>query len=212
MNKANLIDRLHGIVTELLSVISDAEEVSSSEITNENSLNSFIVSVDFNTGAAKLVCVEALRQKLLKSDNNLDIRFANSLPQWWYVQDLEEYIDDYTEYQNQLQEFNCTRARFLLANTGANNTRELLYRSWIPAIVQRPDPRTDISTVIELPLYVGEGVETNRVYAVASDSVINGVTRTSNPRVEDMPRVIKAAYDYFIKTNSNATHSISELR
>lgn len=210
MDKGNLIGRLHSIVSELLNIISDVD--SKPDIADDNALNPYIMAVDSNTGAAKLVCVEALRQKLLKSDNALDIRFANSLPQWWYVQDLEEYVNDYTEYQNQLQEFNCARARFLLANTGANNTRELLYRSWIPAIIQKPDPRTDISTVIELPLYVGEAVESNRIYAVASDSVINGVTKTLNPRVEDMPRVINAAYAYFIKTNANAVHNVSELR
>lgn len=175
----------------------------------DGSEKDIILAVD-GSGAVKLRMVEEFRESLLEGHNQfpeLAKRFAEGLPEFWFVQNIEDYDPNYTPEQNALQEFNCSRARFNLALNGGNDTSEVLWRSWYPAIFLKTDPRTDISTVIEVPLLVNG----KQVYALANDSVVNSRPITTNPRIDDVKDVLENAFAFFIETNKDATHNVNEI-
>ena len=196
------IQTIEGMLAEVTSIMQAIFNIDGSE-------KDVILAVD-GSGAVKLRMVEEFRQSLLEGHNEfpeLAKRFAEGLPEFWFVQNIEDYDPNYTSEQNALQEFNCSRARFNLALNGGNNTNEVLWRSWYPAIFLKTDPRTDISTVIEAPLLVNG----KQVYAIANDSTVNGRSITMNPRIEDVIDVLKNAFEFFIETNKDATHSVNEI-
>lgn len=196
------IQTIEGMLAEVTSIMQAIFNIDGSE-------RDVILAVD-GSGAVKLRMVEEFRQSLLEGHNEfpeLAKRFAEGLPEFWFVQNIEDYDPNYTSEQNALQEFNCSRARLNLALNGGNDTAAVLWRSWYPAIFLKADPRTDISTVIEAPLLVNG----KQVYAIANDSNVNGRPITTNPRIDDVKEVLENAFEFFIETNKDATHSVSEI-
>lgn len=153
-------------------------------------------------GFAKLRAVEDFRLELserAKTGDKLAERFVSTLPEYWFVQDMETYVQVDAE-QEKLQEYNCSYARFMLAMMGGNNTKEVLWRSFWQAHRLEYDAAND--RTIQAPLLDPKG---NLVHAVANDSVtFGGKVLTQNPRVADMGGVVRRAYDYFVLTNKDA--------
>ncbi len=156
-------------------------------------------------GYTQLGAVEAYRDELRESRDPLDNRFAELLPVWWYVQDAEDYVP-MTTAQQQLQEFNCGNARFTMAIMGKSADGNHLWRQWWPAVTRAWSEQAQ--GFVDTPL-VHEG---KQVYAVANDSRNpGGRTLSTNPRVADMPKVIRNARDYFYATNKDAKIPLSAL-
>lgn len=156
-------------------------------------------------GYTRLGAVESYRAELRASKEPLANRFAELLPEWWYVQDAEDYVA-MTSAQQQLQEFNCGNARFTMAIMGQSANGNHLWRKWWPAV------RRNWSEAAQGFVDTQMQHEGKTVYAVANDSR-NPVGRvlSTNPRVADMPKVIRNAYQYFYDTNKNATIPLSVL-
>lgn len=161
-------------------------------------------------GYTRLGAVESFRDELrAEADNSpkkqFATRFADMLPEFWFVQDAEDYVT-LTAEQQQLQEFNCGNARFTLAIMGKTPDGKHLWRKWWPAVSRQWSEAAQgfVDTQI-----VHEG---KTVYAVANDSRNPGGRVLSvNPRVADMPKVVRAAYDYFYETNKDAKVPLSAL-
>lgn len=161
-------------------------------------------------GFTRIGAVEAFRDELrAESDTSpkkqFATRFADLLPDFWFVQDAENYVT-LTPQQQQLQEFNCGNARFTLAIMGKSADGKHLWRKWWPAVTREWSETAQ--GFVDTPI-VHEG---KAVYAVANDSRNPaGRVLTLNPRVSDMGKVVRAAYDYFYETNKDAKVPVSAL-
>lgn len=151
-------------------------------------------------GFTRLGAVETYREELNASNDPLQKRFAASLPKWWFVQDQENYVllsDD----QQRLQEFNCGNARFSMAIMGSAADGSSMWRTFWPSVTREWNEAK--GQMEDTPVLGPDGKE---VYAVPNDSrTFGGRTLTTNPRVADMDKVVRAAFAYFKLTNENAT-------
>lgn len=156
-------------------------------------------------GFTRLGAVEAYREELNASNDPLQKRFAASLPKWWFVQDQEAYVPLTTE-QQALQEFNCGNARFNIAIMGSSADGSTMWRTFWPSVTREwNDTKGQME---DIPVLGPDGKE---VYAVPNDSRTWGSkTLTTNPRVADMDKVVRAAFAYFKLTNENAKLPIDE--
>lgn len=150
-------------------------------------------------GYSRLGAVEAFRAELLASNNALQQRFAATLPEWWFVQDQEAYTDLTTD-QQALQEFNCGNARFTVGVMGRAADGSTMWRTFWPAVVR--EWSEEKGQMVDTPIIHTDG---KPVYAVPNDSrTWGGKTLTTNPRVADMDKVVRAAFAYFKLTNERA--------
>lgn len=154
-------------------------------------------------GYGRILAVDLFREELeqaAKTGDKLAARFVSTLPEHWYVQDMEDYIELDTE-QQKLQEYNCSFARFTFAMMGGNNTKEVLWRSFWPA--HQLEVREEGGQERTVQVAIMENGKP--VHAVPNDSVtFSGKVLTRNPRVEDMGGVVRRAYDYFVARNKDA--------
>lgn len=159
-------------------------------------------------GYTRLGAVEAFRDELradTSAKKQFAARFAELLPEFWYVQDAEDYVTLSAE-QQQLQEFNCGNARFTLAIMGKSADGKHLWRKWWPAVTREWSEASQ--GFVDTPI-LHDG---KPVCAVANDSrTPGGRTLSANPRVSDMVKVVRAAYDYFYETNKDAKVPLSAL-
>lgn len=156
-------------------------------------------------GYSRLGAVEAFRTELLASNDPLQKRFAATLPEWWFVQDQEAYTELTTE-QQALQEFNCGNARFSMAIMGVAADGSTMWRTFWPAVVR--EWNEEKGQMVDTPIVHTDG---KPVYAVPNDSrTWGGKTLTTNPRVADMDKVVRAAFAYFKLTNENAVRPIED--
>lgn len=156
-------------------------------------------------GYSRLGAVEAFRAELLASNDALQKRFAATLPEWWFVQDQEAYATLTTE-QQALQEFNCGNARFTIGIMGVAADGSTMWRTFWPAVVR--EWNEEKGQMVDTPIVHTDG---KPVYAVPNDSrTWGGKTLTTNPRVADMDKVVRAAYAYFKLTNERAVRPIED--
>lgn len=156
-------------------------------------------------GYSRLCAVEMFRAELLASNDPLQLRFAATLPEWWFVQDQEAYVDLTTE-QQALQEFNCGNARFTIGIMGRAADGSTMWRTFWPAVVREWNEAKQATE--DIPIVHTDG---KPVYAVPNDSrTWGGKSLTTNPRVADMEKVVRAAYAYFKLTNERATRPIED--
>lgn len=157
------------------------------------------------SGYTRLGAVESFRLELRAKNEPLASRFAELLPEWWYVQDAEDYVPMTTE-QQQLQEFNCGNARFTMSIMGQSASGNHLWRKWWPAV--RRGWSEAAQGFVDTPIEH----EGKKVYAVANDSRNpGGRVLSTNPRVADMAKVVRNAYNYFYATNKDANIPLSSL-
>lgn len=190
-------------VSELYKALGDALGVSGS-VTGAVSAYPAVYDVQ-PLGYTRLGAAEAYREELNASNDPLQKRFAATLPRWWFVQDQENYVT-LTAEQQSLQEFNCGNARFSRAIGGGAADGSTMWRTFLPAVIR--DWNEERQEMSDTPLLAADG---NPVYAVPNDSrTFGGRTLTSNPRVADMGKVLRAAFAYFKLTNENAKLPIDE--
>lgn len=160
-------------------------------------------------GYTRIAGVERARQRLISTGEKLALKFVSTLPEWWYVQDAEDYIS-MTQEQKDLQAANCSNARFRIAIMGQSaagdgHGHSMLWRTFHPA--QQVSYDSTNEKWVETPI-LHDGAP---VYAVADDSVTRGgKVLTTNPRVRDMEQVIMSAYEYFYLVNKDAVLDIEQ--
>jgi len=146
-------------------------------------------------GYAKLGAAEEFRKELLdKRDDKLAQRYANTvLPEYWYVQDMEAYLTDYTPDMEKNQEYACAQARF---NPASHPDK---FTFWFYAYKSEVDEDGHGREVI---IYK----DNKAVGAVASDSRNASGTKLlkANPRVVDMAGMVRRNYQYFYDRNKDA--------
>lgn len=151
-------------------------------------------------GFAKLAAAERIREEFNASGDRMKVRFADMIPHWWFVQDMEDYVPMDTAQQS-LQEMNCGNVRFTNALFSGGADAKLLWRVYSPAVTR--EWSEERQGFVDTKIYGPDG---NVVYAVANDSRSpGGKLLTTNPRVGDMDQVIRNAYAYFKKVNERAT-------
>lgn len=163
-------------------------------------------------GYCRIGGVERARDELINKGNSGDklaARFAELLPKYWFVQDIEDYVRTYSTQQNELQEFCCGNFRFGtalmgMAAGGDGRGRSMLWRVWGPAVIRELNPATN--RYEDKPIME----DSEQVFAVANDSrTLSGKTLTTNPRVADMYDVVMSAFNYFYERNKNAVNPLS---
>lgn len=148
-----------------------------------------------DNGCAKLGVIESFRDKLKASNSPLDRRYEAGLPEYWFVQDMENYFLDgtYTPEMELAQTYACAQAA---SHPLAPPNK---FQHWFQAY----------KSVVDDEGYGREEiirVKGRIVGAFASDVKNASGTKTLkiNPRVADVKAVLEANYKYFIERNKDA--------
>lgn len=150
-------------------------------------------------GYAKLGVVEEFRAELLRSTDRTVLAYANNvLPTWWYVQDMEDFVEGYTEEQERLQEYACGGARSRLDS----NPDKWTYWWHAYDIDIDEDGRASESLM--------KHSDGKTVCAFASDSRTASGSRLlkANPRIKDVADVIRRNQKAHWDRNHMATRPI----